>query len=517
MANEARSIARKIDIRFFKNPKEVERTLNGIERILDDLFTTRDLNKTTKDVIEFLQEIWTHFSIGKYTKIFVDFAKAEKALYGLGERYRDHLIHVFNVFITGLLVFSQILREDNGNVFKLLKICRESEKIPFPSKYDEWRRLYYLWCLMSTFHDIGTPIEHRKGILEGLNRFLDYFRIETERFPLGFPIMIQFDIGRYSDLMANLFAEGIIINENGEMPTYKIPARPTGSLLYFRSALSNAINRHDHGVFGAYFLFKSIEEMFLSGKNPNPIYDLDLCAMKLDGEVHQLPKDKLQWTDFFKNLNLNDTELRNLPRIYDLMKGETKCYNDYIFEQDVSRAALAIAIHNLSPEKQSKIFPIRFSKLPLAFLLVLFDELQEFCRPEGLVLTEIVRFHKFPTIDTTVISSNKNKHHIQIALGFDLQKLDEQVEKQVLNKYNEWKRNRRSVEAKDYEELVRDSWTDIFDRIQKRLALEHEEPVEIYVRITIEGKNPNGRVLEFRSPNWNEYKESDIMSRGYYF
>lgn len=516
LSSKTSDIARKIDRRFFKDPQEAEKTWNGIEKILDDLFTTQDLGKTTKDVIQFLEGIWRHFSIGKYAKIFVDFARAEKALYGLGERYRDHLIHVFNVFVTGLIVFSKILERDSDKVFKLLKVCKESEKVPFPSTYNEWRRLYYLWCLMSTFHDIATPIEHRKEILEGLNRFLGYFRIETERSPLEFPFMIQFDASRYSNLMANMFANGIVINENDEMRTYKIPDQLTSSSLYFESTLSNAMNRHDHGVFGAYFLFKSIEEMFLCGKNRNPSYDLDLSALILEGRILHLPKNKLQWSDFFKELNLSDRELEALPRIYDLSKGETKFYNDYIFEQDVSRAALGIAIHNLDPDRQPKIFPIKFSKLPLSFFLILFDELQEFCRPEGLVLTEVVRFRKFPVIDTKVISPAQNKYHIQMALEFDLQKLEEEVEKQVLNKYNEWARSQKSIEAENYEELVRKTWANIFDRIQKRLAFGDDEPVEIRVRITIEGKGPKGKSLEFKSQNWNESKEMGATSYGYY-
>jgi hypothetical protein len=445
MGETITEIVNKIDRGFFKDEEEMKKTLEGVTKILNDFFESRDLNETTKDVITFLEKIWEHFSIGKYTKIFIDFAGAEKALYGLGESYRDHLIHVFNVFVMGILVFSNILKQDSGEVFKLLKIRKESKKVPFQNKYNEWRRLYYIWCLMSTFHDIAIPIDYRKEILEGFNRFLSYFKMETERLPLEVPFMIQFDFSRYYDLMVKMFAHGVVMGAHEELPTYQLPQNFSALALYFRSTLTNAINRYDHGVLGAYYLFKSIEEMFLSGRNSDLKYDPDLSAVIHNGNIVSLPKNKLKWHGILSKLDLSDEQLNGLPRVYDLSRKETKYYNDYVFEQDVTRAALAISLHHLDPSNDPKIFPISFSKLPLSFLLILFDELQEFYRPEGLVLTEIVRFHKFPQIDTNVKVPSRNKPHIQITLNFNLEKLCKDVEEQVVNKYKEWARKKMII------------------------------------------------------------------------
>ncbi|MFQ6075491.1 MAG: hypothetical protein ACE5Z5_05080 [Candidatus Bathyarchaeia archaeon] len=459
------------------------------------------MSETAKDVTEFLEEIWGHFSIGKYTKIFVDFAVAEKALYGLGERYRDHLIHVFNVFIMGLIIFSKILKQDK-NIFELLKIQKEPNKVPFPSKYNEWRRLYYLWCLMSTFHDIATPIEHEEELLEVLNRFLGYFKIETERFSLKFPFMIQFDAGRYSDLMAKLFANGVVLADNAELPTYELLKEPTAASLYFRSVLTNAIDKRNHGVLGTYFLFRSIEDMFLSGKNPSLKYDLDVSAVSYENQLICLPEDKLRWDNVLKGHDLSEERFNSLLRVYDFNRDETKSYNDYVFEQDVTRAALAIALHNLDPNNDPKIFPIRFSKLPLSYLLILLDELQEFYRPEGIILTEVVRCHGFPQINVNVISLNKNKKCIQIAIGFDLKRLSKEEEKLIINRYNKLARSKDKGEVKTFEELVRTTWSDIFGTISRKLSFATEEPLGIFIKIAVEGRDPCGKELCFRSQNW---------------
>ena len=498
---KAKDIVRDIDKRFFKNKNEAKKTLDGISRILSDFFERENLDKTTGDVIDFLIETWEHFSIGKYTNIFIDFAKAEKALYGFGERYRDHLMHLFNVHLIGLLTFSKMLRQEENKTFQLLKIREESDKVPFPNKYTKRRRLYYLWCLLSTFHDIAIPIDYRGEVIKGLGHYFDYFRIETEDLDLKFPFMTELDISRYSDLMSRLFAKGVYLSDSAELPAYDMRDDRSGSYLYFRSVLAGAMNRYNHSVLGAYFLFRSVEEMFLSGKNPSLKYDPDLCAIVRNGKTIRLPEKKSEWDAFLKGLSIGEQELEKMPRVYDLDKGETKAYNDYVFEQDVARTALAIALHNIDPEDNPKIFPIRFSKFPLAFLLILFDEMQEFYRPEGLVLTEVVRCRKFPRIDVNLKSSHEGRLRIQIIARFDLEK-PKGVVKELINKYNEWARNKKEGKVKNYGELVHATWRHIFDTINKKLAFEGGEPLEIYVGVTVEGEKPDGKALEYKSPNW---------------
>lgn len=499
-------IVKEIDERFFKEG-EAKKAKDGIVRILNDFFEPKKLDTTAEDVIGFLREIWKRFSIGKYVDIFVDFAKAEKALYGFGERYRDHLMHVFNVYLMGLLIFSKILEHEENKLFRLLKIKEESNVVPFPNRYNKSRRLYYLWCLISTFHDIATPIDRRKQLVEGFGKYLTYFKIETEEFYLRFPFMTQLDINRYSDLMSRLFASGVSLSKNNEQRTYKLENGHTASSLYFRSIFAGAMNKYDHGVLGAYFLFRSIEEMFLSGKNLNPKYDLDLCSITRNGKTVELPPDKKKWNELLKEFDtLNKEELKNTHRTYDLTRGETKTYNDYVFEQDVTRAALAIALHNINPVVNPKIFPLKFSTFPLACLLILLDELQEFYRPEGLVLTEVVRCQKFPDINVEVGFLN-GKPRIQIKSRFDLERPTNKKGEELVSRFNEWMRKsinkvKKKNLVKNYDELVRSTWKHIFETIENKIAFETEEPLEICMSVTIKSKNPNGKPLEYKSPNW---------------
>jgi len=408
----------------------------------------------------------------------------------------------------GLLIFSRILENKEDKIFNLLKIKEESKAVPFPSTYDKWRRLYYLWCLISTFHDIAIPIDYRKQLIKGFGRYLNYFKIETEEFYLKFPFMTQLDIARYSDLMSRLLARGLSFSKNNRHKTYEMENTNTASYLYFRSILAGAMNKYNHCVLGAYFLFRSIEEMFLSGKNLNPKYDLDLCSITRNNTTIELPLEKKKWNKLLTEFDtLSEEELKDAQRTYDLARGETKAYNDYIFEQDVNRAALAIALHNIDPDRNPKIFPLKFSNFPLACLLILFDELQEFYRPEGLVLTEVVRCRKFPDINVKVRFLN-GKPRIQIRTSFDLERpTNKEEEQELVNRYNKWMREgtnkvKEKDIAKNYDELVCFTWKHIFETIKKKIAFEPEESLEIDVNVTIEGKNPDGKPLEHKSSNW---------------
>lgn len=498
-------VVREIDNGFFKEG-EAKNAKDDIVRILNDFFTHEELDTTAEDVIEFLREIWKRFSIGTYVDVFVDFAQAEKALYGFGQSYRDHLMHVFNVHLMGLLICSKILKDRDKELFKLLKIKEESKAFPFPNRYDKLKRLYYLWSLISTFHDLAIPIDYRKELVKGFGRYLKYFKIETEEFYLKFPFMTQLDINKYSDLMSRLFASGLSLSKNNTQRTYEMENSNTALFLYFRSILAGAMNRYDHGVLGAYFLFKSIEEMFLSGKNLNPKYDLDLCSITRNNEIVELPPEKEKWNELLAEFDaLSEEELEDAYRAYDLSRGETSDYNDYVFEQDVTRAALAIALHNIDPNRNPKIFPLKFSDFPLACLLILFDELQEFYRPEGLVLTEVVRCRKFPDVNVN-IGFLSHKPRIQIKTSFDLERPTNKEEK-LVSRYNEWMRKskdevKEKVIVKNYDKLVCVTWKHIFKTIEKKIAFKAEEPLEISVNVTIEGKNPDGKPLEYQSPNW---------------
>jgi hypothetical protein len=213
---------------------------------------------------------------------------------------------------------------------------------------------------------------------------------------------------------------------------------------------------------------------------------------------------------------LSKEELEKAQRTYDLSREETKKYNDYVLEQDVSRAALGIALHNIDPDKNPKIFPLKFSDFPLTCLLILFDELQEFHRPEGFFLTEVVRCSSFPDVVAETHSLD-GKLIIQISTGLDLQKMPNEIEKRLVDEYNKWAEGNKDETVrkhlvKDYEGLVCSTWEHIFETIKEKIAFHVGDQLQIHVSVTLEGKNPCGKPLEYKSRNWHDFGEDHHSS-----
>jgi hypothetical protein len=64
------------------------------------------------------------------------------------------------------------------------------------------------------------------------------------------------------------------------------------------------------------------------------------------------------------------------------------------------------------------------------------------------------------------------------------------------------KKKNDNLEIKTYEAFVHIAWSNIFSTLKEKLSFGDEELIELYVKVTVDGKNPNGKVLDFRSPNW---------------
>jgi len=98
-------------------------------------------------------------------------------------------------------------------------------------------------------------------------------------------------------------------------------------------------------------------------------------------------------------------------------------YTEYVLEQDIARAALAISLHAISKDRRTgaspKIFPVGFDSFPLTFLLILSDELQEYLRWEGVSLRRQLMFNCHPLLE---VKHNESDHSLRMIVSFSLQK-----------------------------------------------------------------------------------------------
>ncbi len=82
------------------------------------------------------------------------------------DKQRDHYIHSVNVFILGLCVYSQ------NNNFRQAFAKANMNKSDYPDSYDtKNEEFFYRWGLASLFHDVGYPVEI---IARQINKFMAF-------------------------------------------------------------------------------------------------------------------------------------------------------------------------------------------------------------------------------------------------------------------------------------------------------------------------------------------------------
>lgn len=308
--------------------------------------------------LSFYDAIWTKYISNEMVNLFREYLKSEEALYGL-ERdeeskigYRDHLVHMFNVFVMGLRIITPVVTNSSDEAARrLFKVKDEKVKEDgldsFSHDYKYQERLLYLWTLVSTFHDLAIPLQHYPSIILGMNKF---FR--EVGWHLREPGMISsaFDSGQlfhYFGLLSSLFDGEVILQEDALH--YKKEEKQNS---YLVKTFGSLYDENDHGVLSGFFMWKIIGELWLSGKG----------------------KYRMGVAQFNK-------------------------YSEDVLEEDVARAALAISIHNMkTAEEGPSLFPIKFSSFPLTYLLVMTDELQEYVRFGGATPIREVVFRTQPQI-----------------------------------------------------------------------------------------------------------------------
>ena len=330
---------------------------------------TPDIAKQIDKTLDFIKSIWTKYNCIDIANIYDKFIKMEEALFGLlreeerGERYRDHFVHMFNCFVFGVRfissVFDKVSREDFMDLFKVKDENLKEAGLPFGNDYKCHQRLFYMWTLASTFHDIAKPFQNLADLGKGVNRFVDEFGWVSTNPELTMHYFDSSQLHNYFHLISSIYGGGLQIEDNGRQ--YKKDNRQH----YLTKILGREFDRLDHGVLSGFFMWKTIEEIFLTDRSQK----------------------------------------------YPLNMEEFNLYTEYVLEQDIARVALAISLHGIDKDKRTgilpKVFPISFCSFPLVFLLILSDELQEYLRWEGATFKKELLFDCHPRLYTHFDKNNK--------------------------------------------------------------------------------------------------------------
>lgn len=421
--SSTQQIRKELDEDFFKTFKdEIVKTLATLEN--GESF---DSQITAAETC--LRLVWAKYSSKNIAVILESFPRIQRALFGLeenraeGKRYRDHYIHMFDVFITGSRILSLMLKRVPANkrddfIKNVLRTTKEPAIIPFQKPYTSKQRLFFMWTLISTFHDIGIPIEHLDNIWSGLNRFLEYFGLRMSEFDIRKNSYIESQLPYFISLMSTFFPNGIIPNDSTLLYD-----KSTECSMYLSHTLAREYENGNHSVVSAICLYISYINTYLIGHHERKENDLS----------------EPQYNSFIKN----------------------------VLEHDVSRIALAIALHSIPVSEYPKIFPIKAASFPLTSLLIVCDEVQEAFRHEGITFIGISKLTRFPHIEVNV-DAVTNDVHILVQLCYV--KLSSENEKDILDAYNSWATKHSKPLQLDYFQLLSTTWNTISTTIERKVS-----------------------------------------------
>jgi len=188
-----------------------------------------DMTLGTEELYEFLEE-------------FRDF---EPILYGAVEDYRDHLAHVFRVFLLGRYIIKHAIGFENiGPNYKSLVISPEEKEAMF--------------CITALTHDLGVALEQIHRINERVRRMLQRFgNIPVQE--LGYRYFTQF--GTMCEFAVKFLSSDII--DTKRKKEKKIKEKEDRRFIthlqskYYQKFLS-AMSNFNHGVMSSIILMKDL-------------------------------------------------------------------------------------------------------------------------------------------------------------------------------------------------------------------------------------------------------------------
>ena len=230
-------------INKLKPAKQLFEQKDLLIKIWKDLVANAIIFLKSKDVRECFHDDGD-YGIDELGNFFQSYCNFENLLYGSGDYYRDHVSHVFRVFILGeklvrdsLDGFSSIDVMDH----KLIEDCEDREptsKLITPEEKEA------MWCISSLTHDLGYPTEVVNEIHDNLKDMLNAFNVQDVSYVLSQQSQL------FNDFIIKLLSSDLIKIQNNVYTTH------TQAKYYFK--YSRSIEKWDHGIESCIVLVKSL-------------------------------------------------------------------------------------------------------------------------------------------------------------------------------------------------------------------------------------------------------------------
>lgn len=204
------------------------------------------------------------YGVDELSEYFDKYIKFESMLYGGGKYYRDHVIHVFRVWLLGL----ECLLEDDGNYLKRIEIHQDI-------KVNSLEKIS-IWSMIALTHDLGYPLEKAQGIIEQTKDMMKSFISNPS-------VLMDLSFNGIQNNM-NDFVVRFMSSKMNEVDN-KCPKEETTTNVkkkfvarlqpkyYFK--FQKSLEGYNHGILSAIIIYKLLRYFLESDFNINEDYQFD--------------------------------------------------------------------------------------------------------------------------------------------------------------------------------------------------------------------------------------------------
>ncbi len=202
------------------------------------------------------------YGLSQLCEYFNNYTDFESMLYGGSKYYRDHVVHVFRVWLLGIQ-----LMLDNNYIDKIVidkQICINSqEKVA-------------IWTLISLCHDLGYPLEKALQVLDKTKAMMKSFIVNpTITMDLAFSgvqnSMNDFVLRLISSKMTcGDEVEGTVEHKDDTSKNYVARLQPK---YYFK--LQKSLEHNKHGILSSLIIYKMLTYFLESDYNVNEDYSFN--------------------------------------------------------------------------------------------------------------------------------------------------------------------------------------------------------------------------------------------------
>lgn len=180
------------------------------------------------------------FGVQELYKYFEEYRSFEALLYGADNFYRDHVMHVFRVWLMGMWLIEQFESTIFWDFEDMSELISEDE-------------LAAMWCIVALTHDLGYPLDKVEKVQAKIASMMRYFG-GSGTLERGYEIPVQHHF--INDFILTFIGSKLIRKETIGDANGRCFGTAKQSKYYLK--FSKSLENFDHGIISCILLMKNL-------------------------------------------------------------------------------------------------------------------------------------------------------------------------------------------------------------------------------------------------------------------